>query len=155
MQQGRREKEAELLYRGNQYERGIKLYYKKMGKYPQTLDDITHDQNGIHFMRQAYKDPMSKDGAWRLIYVDSNGILTNSLLFTSLQDMVTQAAAQQHNFVWRSRRHSRARRGNTGVEQSGLQPGRFRRVWKPQRGFRVRQFGRIRQLLAEFGFRRQ
>jgi hypothetical protein len=91
MQQGRREKEAEMIYRGKQYERGIKLYYKKMGKYPQTLDDITKEQNGIHFMRKAYKDPMNpEDGSWRLIYVTSTGQLINSLLFNSLQDMVAK-----------------------------------------------------------------
>jgi hypothetical protein len=91
MQQGRREKEAEMIYRGNQYERGVKLYYKKMGKYPQTLDDITKEQNGIHFMRKAYKDPMNpEDGSWRLIYVTSTGQLINSLLYTSLQDMVAK-----------------------------------------------------------------
>lgn len=89
--QGRREKEAEMIFRGNQYDRGIKLYYKKMGKYPQSLDDIVKEQNGIHFMRQAYKDPMNKeDGSWRLIYVTSSGQLINSLLYTSLQDMVAK-----------------------------------------------------------------
>jgi uncharacterized membrane protein YgcG len=91
LQQGRREKEAELMYRGKQYQRGVKLYYKKMGKYPQTIEDITKEQNGIHFMRKAYKDPVNpEDGSWRLIYVTSSGVLINSLLYNSLQDMVAK-----------------------------------------------------------------
>ena len=31
---GRREKEADMVWRGQQYARAIGLYYKKFGKYP-------------------------------------------------------------------------------------------------------------------------
>lgn len=79
--QGRREKEAEMIWRGKQYVRGIKLYYRKNGKFPTTLDDLTKPHAGnIRFMRQAYKDPMNpKDGEWRLIYVGPAGQLIGSL----------------------------------------------------------------------------
>ena len=79
--QGRRERETEMIWRGKQYVRGIKLYYRKTRKFPTSLDDLTKPQIGnIRFMRQAYKDPMnSKDGEWRLIYVGPNGQLIGSL----------------------------------------------------------------------------
>jgi len=79
--EGRREREAEMIWRGKQYARGIKLYYRKMGKFPTSLDNLTKPQIGnIRFMRQAYKDPMnSKDGEWRLIYVGPTGQLIGSL----------------------------------------------------------------------------
>ena len=79
--EGRREREAEMIWRGKQYTRGIKLYYRKMGKFPTSLDDLTKPQIGnIRFMRRAYKDPMnSKDGEWRLIYVGPTGQLIGSL----------------------------------------------------------------------------
>ena len=79
--EGRREREAEMIWRGKQYTRGIKLYYRKMGKFPTSLDNLTKPQIGnIRFMRQAYKDPMnSKDGEWRLIYVGPTGQLIGSL----------------------------------------------------------------------------
>lgn len=79
--EGRREKEKEMIWRGRQYERGIKLYYRKMGKFPTSLEDLTKAQMGdIHFMRKAYKDPMNKeDGSWRLIYVGPSGQLIGSL----------------------------------------------------------------------------
>ena len=35
--QGRREKEAEMVWRGQQYARAIGLYYRKFGKYPTKL----------------------------------------------------------------------------------------------------------------------
>jgi hypothetical protein len=79
--QGKREKEEEMIWRGKQYVRGVKLYYRKLGRFPTTLDDLTKPKVGtLRFMRQAYKDPMNKaDGSWRLIYVGPAGQLIGSL----------------------------------------------------------------------------
>ena len=79
--EGRREKEKEMIWRGNQYVRGIKLYYRKTGKFPTSMEDLTKPKIGtLRFMRQAYKDPMNaKDGEWRLIYVGPAGQLIGSL----------------------------------------------------------------------------
>jgi hypothetical protein len=79
--QGKREKETEMIWRGKQYARGVKLYYRKMGRFPTSLDDLTKPKIGsLRFMRQTYKDPMNdKDGTWRLIYVGPAGQLIGSL----------------------------------------------------------------------------
>src|SRR5258708_8291702 len=79
--EGRRQKEKEMIWRGNQYARGVKLYYRKTGKFPTSLDDLTKPKLGsLRFMRQPYKDPMNaKDGEWRLIYVGPTGQLVGSL----------------------------------------------------------------------------
>jgi hypothetical protein len=79
--EGRREKEEEMIWRGKQYVRGIKLYYRKTGRFPTSVDDLTKPKLGsLRFMRQAYKDPMNKeDGSWRFIYVGPNGQLIGSL----------------------------------------------------------------------------
>lgn len=79
--EGRREKEEEMIWRGKQYTRGIKLYYRKYGRFPTSMDNLTKEQTGnIRFMRQAYVDPMNKeDGTWRLIYVGPAGQLIGSL----------------------------------------------------------------------------
>src|SRR6267154_5531161 len=79
--EGRREKEKEMIWRGKQYARGVKLFHRKMGHFPTSLDDLTKPKVGsLRFMRQAYKDPMNKeDGAWRLIYVGAAGQLIGSL----------------------------------------------------------------------------
>jgi hypothetical protein len=78
--EGRREREKEMIWRGNEYVRGIKLYYRKTGKFPTSLDDLTKPKTGLRFMRQAYKDPMNnEDGSWRLIYVGPMGQLIGSL----------------------------------------------------------------------------
>ena len=79
--EGRREKEKEMIWRGKQYTRGVKLYYRKLGRFPTSLDDLTKPKVGsLRFMRQAYKDPMNKeDGSWRFIYVGPAGQLIGSL----------------------------------------------------------------------------
>lgn len=79
--EGKRQKEQEMIWRGNQYVRGIKLYYRKLGRFPNSLDDLTKPKIGtLRFMRQAYKDPTNKeDGSWRLIYVGPSGQLIGSL----------------------------------------------------------------------------
>jgi hypothetical protein len=75
-----REKEQEMIWRGKQYVRAIKLYYRKNGRFPTKLDDLIKPQQGsLRFLRQAYKDPMNKeDGSWRLIYVGPAGQLIGS-----------------------------------------------------------------------------
>ncbi len=83
--QGRREREEEMVWRGQQYARAIGLYYQKFGKYPTKIEDLTNPTNGVRFLRQAYKDPMNKDdGSWRFIYVGPNGQLIGSLRQTNL-----------------------------------------------------------------------
>ena len=79
--EGRREKEEEMIWRGKQYVRGIKLYYRKTGRFPTSVEDLTKPKLGsLRFMRQAYKDPMNKeDGSWRFIYVGPAGQLIGSL----------------------------------------------------------------------------
>jgi len=75
-----REKEKEMVWRGKQYTRAIRMYYTKMKRFPTSLDDLTKPKTGLRFMRQAYKDPMNgTDGSWRLIYVGPNGQLIGSL----------------------------------------------------------------------------
>jgi hypothetical protein len=79
--EGKREKEKEMIWRGKQYTRGVKLYYRKLGHFPTSLDNLTKPKIGsLRFMRQAYKDPMNmQDGSWRLIYVGPAGQLIGSL----------------------------------------------------------------------------
>src|ERR1700681_688388 len=79
--EGKREKEKEMIWRGHQYVRGVKLYFRKMGRFPTAIDDLTKPKTGsLRFMRQAYKDPMNgEDGSWRLIYVGPTGQLIGSL----------------------------------------------------------------------------
>jgi hypothetical protein len=80
--ESKRQKEEEMIWRGKQYVRGIKLYVRKhQGQFPTSIDDLTKPGPGnVYVMRQAYKDPMNKeDGSWRLLYVGPSGQLIGSL----------------------------------------------------------------------------
>jgi len=91
-----REKEEEMIWRGKQYIRGIKLYYRKNGRFPTSLDDLTKPKTGsLRYLREAYKDPTNKeDGTWRLIYVGPAGQLIGSLKPPQTLQLAGAAGAQ-------------------------------------------------------------
>ncbi len=123
--EGKREKEKEMIWRGKQYTRGVKLYYRKMGRFPTSLDDLTKPKVGsLRFMRQAYKDPMNKeDGTWRFIYVGAAGQLIGSLKPPQQNLQLPQAGAVGTPAAALAGGTS-AQPGTSGVQvQPGLQPG--------------------------------
>ena len=65
--QAQREKEAELIFRGEQYARAINYYQRKMGpgNFPQSIDILVQQR----FLRKKYKDPMTADGEFEIIPV--------------------------------------------------------------------------------------
>jgi type II secretory pathway pseudopilin PulG len=86
--EGKRQREDDAIWRGNQYARAIRLYFHKTGHYPQTLQDLQKGMPQLHFLRQSYKDPLNKtDGSWRFIYVNAAGQIIGSTKYTSLQQM--------------------------------------------------------------------
>jgi hypothetical protein len=88
--EGRRTREDEMIWRGKQYVRAIRLYFRKTGHYPQTIDDLKTGLPEMHFLRYAaYKDPMAKDkdGAWRFIYINASGQIIGSVRYATLQQM--------------------------------------------------------------------
>ena len=88
--EGRRAREDDMIWRGKQYVRAIRLYFRKTGHYPQTIDDLKTGMPELHFLRYAaYKDPMAKDkdGAWRFIYINASGQIIGSVRYATLQQM--------------------------------------------------------------------
>jgi type II secretory pathway pseudopilin PulG len=61
----KREKEAELVWRASQYVRAIMLFRRKYANAsPPNLDILVNER----FLRKKYKDPMTKDGEFQLVY---------------------------------------------------------------------------------------
>ncbi|HEV2492121.1 MAG TPA: hypothetical protein VG204_03520 [Terriglobia bacterium] len=77
--EAQREKEAELIFRGVQYQRAIAAFHQQFNRYPASVDELLKKTNGQRFLRQAFKDPMTKNGKWRFIHSDATGILVDSL----------------------------------------------------------------------------
>jgi type II secretory pathway pseudopilin PulG len=62
----RREKEEELVFRGFQYAEAIRLFHQRNQRYPNKLDELLEVKPRC--IRQLWKDPMTKDGKWGLIF---------------------------------------------------------------------------------------
>jgi type II secretory pathway pseudopilin PulG len=61
-----REKEAELVFRGEQYARAVALFRARNGNaFPPSIDVLVQGK----YLRKKYKDPMTKDGEFRIVPV--------------------------------------------------------------------------------------
>jgi type II secretory pathway pseudopilin PulG len=59
-----REKEAELIFRGEQYGRAISQFQRKFpGTWPPSIDALVQQR----FLRKKYKDPMTEDGEFQIV----------------------------------------------------------------------------------------
>jgi hypothetical protein len=69
----KREKEEELIFRGEQYARAIGLWERKNGPgtRPANLDMLVSQR----FLRKRYKDPMTEDGEFQPIFMGVNPAL--------------------------------------------------------------------------------
>jgi hypothetical protein len=63
----RRDREQEMVHRGQQYVRAIRRYYRKFGRYPSKIEDL-ETSNNIRFLRRRYKDPMVPNGEWKVLH---------------------------------------------------------------------------------------
>ncbi len=61
-QQVRRDREEEMVHRGTAYMRAIQHFYKKFGRYPNTVEEL-QNTNNLHFIRKRYTDPLNFDRA--------------------------------------------------------------------------------------------
>jgi type II secretory pathway pseudopilin PulG len=77
-----RERETELLFRGEQYRRAIESYCNSGKKgnppeYPRRLEDLLKDPRSLavrRHIRKLYPDPVNKQGEWALIMDKGGGI---------------------------------------------------------------------------------
>ena len=68
----KREREAELIFRGGQYARAIRLYSARFANaYPPDIETLVDGR----FLRKAYRDPMVQDGSFELVTLDSLQVL--------------------------------------------------------------------------------
>jgi type II secretory pathway pseudopilin PulG len=77
-----REREQELLFRGNQFRQAIALYYQKtpgaVKRYPEKLGDLLEDKRYLktqRYLRKHYVDPMTGKSQWGLIEAPGGGIM--------------------------------------------------------------------------------
>ncbi len=66
--QAQREKEAELIFRGLQYAEGIRIFRRRFGRYPTSLQELLKVKP--RSVRKLWKDPMTKDGEWGIVSLE-------------------------------------------------------------------------------------
>jgi len=77
-QEAQRDREEELIFRGNEYAHAIYLFQRQFRRYPSSVKELLQ-ANNLRFLRRAYPDPMSPNGKWRFIHIGPNGALIDSL----------------------------------------------------------------------------
>lgn len=75
--EAQRNRERLLIDRGNEYAHAVKLFVRKFGMYPASIDQL-QDTNRMRFLRGAYKDPLTGKDDWRLLHAGPNGQLLDS-----------------------------------------------------------------------------
>ena len=74
-----RDREAELLYVGNQYRRAIERYYVSGPRqFPRALEDLLKDPRKPgteRYLRKLYFDPMTGKGEWGMVKAPDGGIM--------------------------------------------------------------------------------
>jgi type II secretory pathway pseudopilin PulG len=74
-----REREAQLLYVGNQYRRAIERYYVGgLNQFPRSLEDLLRDPRkpGIErYLRKLYDDPVTGKREWGIVKAPDGGIM--------------------------------------------------------------------------------
>jgi type II secretory pathway pseudopilin PulG len=62
-----RDREVEMIHRGEQYARAVQRFYRVNKRYPVSIEQL-ENMNKIRYLRKRYKDPMSPDGAWKIVH---------------------------------------------------------------------------------------
>jgi hypothetical protein len=97
----RRDNEAEMIFRAEEYSRAILRYRKAHSAPPVKLEQLLEPgPRAQYFLRRLYTDPLVKDGRWGLLYVGGNGEIVdpNGLHIganAGLQGNVDQARVEQ------------------------------------------------------------
>ena len=104
-----REKEAELLWVGNQFKQAIALYYHRspgsVKRYPQKLEDLLEDPRHLstaRYLRKIYTDPITGKAEWGLIQGPAGGIMgVHSLSVTrSIRQLEGARTYQEWRFMY-------------------------------------------------------
>jgi hypothetical protein len=96
--EAQREKEAELLFRGNQYRDAIAAYYKIEDRYPESLDQLLQNKGfamPVRHLRRLYADPMTGQPDWALVKGPDGGIM-------GVYSRSEAAPIKTGNFSWKN-----------------------------------------------------
>lgn len=91
--QNQRLKEAELIYRGDHIAEGIKRFYGTYGRFPFSLEELVKEEP--RFIRKLYKDPMTKDGEWTLVYLAATDLQAVQGLNAATRNLIEATTGEE------------------------------------------------------------
>lgn len=117
----KRDREEEMIHRGVQYSRAVRLFAKKTGRYPFSTQDLLQ-QGNMRYLRKVYKDPIS-GGDFRLLYSADIMAATAPPNLNSSQTQVgdNQNAAGTDGSAGGYSGLQNASQQSSGLQNSGLQ----------------------------------
>lgn len=103
-----REKEAELLWIGEQFRQAIGLYYQRspgsVKRYPAKLEELLEDPRHLgtmRYLRRIYTDPITGHAEWGVVTAPGGGIMgVHSLSGAQPLRQVSGATYSQWQFVY-------------------------------------------------------
>jgi type II secretory pathway pseudopilin PulG len=106
----RRNKEEELIFRGLQYAEAIRVFHNRFQRWPNSLEELIKVKPRC--IRQLWKDPMTDDGKWQLIFEGRE------------QEVLTAPATGNQNPTGRAPLNP-----NAGIDQQGQTFGPIKGVY--------------------------
>jgi hypothetical protein len=96
--EAQRQKEQLLVSRGNEYTRAVKLFVRKIGRFPSSFDEL-ENTNRMRFLRHRFVDPLTGKDDWRLIHAGPGGIILDSKVATNTSKTNASTLGQGTTFA--------------------------------------------------------
>ena len=77
-----RQKEELLIDRGNEYKHAIKLFVRKVGTFPPSIEAL-ESTNRMRFLRHKFDDPFTGKPDWRMLHAGPGGMIIDSKVNTN------------------------------------------------------------------------
>ena len=77
-----RQKEELLIDRGEEYKHAIKLYVRKVGTFPPSIEAL-ENTNRMRFLRHKFDDPLTGKDDWRILHAGPGGMIIDSKIKTN------------------------------------------------------------------------
>lgn len=104
-----RQKEAQLLFIGREFQRAIALYYYRSPggafEYPRSLEELLEDSRSVgvqRYLRRIYRDPMTNRAEWGLV-LSADGRITGVRSLSERQPLKTGNFPEAFPFDGRKR----------------------------------------------------
>ena len=72
-----RQKEELLIDRGNEYKHAVKLFVRKLGTFPPSMEAL-ENTNRMRFLRHKFQDPLTGKDDWRILHAGVGGMIVDS-----------------------------------------------------------------------------